>query len=150
MCGCANWVAQKDETFLQRRQIFVALSFLLTTAAWSQTDIPLGAWRMHISYNAINSIAFSNEKIYAAAESGIVVLDREDNSLTSYSKINGLTGSAISFINYDEVTKQLLVGYEDGNLDIIKENTITNFDRLTDPTIPGSKKINSTGDRWGS
>lgn len=151
MCGCANWVAQKDETFLQRRQVFVALSFffLLTTAAWSQTDIPLGAWRMHVSYNAINSMAFSDEKIYAAAESGVVVLDREDNSLTSYSKINGLTGSAISFINYDDVTKQLLVGYEDGNLDIIKENTIINFDRLTDPTIPGSKKINHITFREG-
>jgi hypothetical protein len=104
---------------------------------------------MHISYNTINSVAFSAESVYGAAESGIAVLDRNDNSLSSYTKINGLTGSSISFINYDDFTNQLLVGYQDGNLDLIKDNVITNFDRLTDPTIPGSKQINHITFREG-
>jgi hypothetical protein len=116
--------------------------FLLPFTSRSQSDIPLGTWRMHISYNTINSIATSDEHVYGAAESGIVVLDRDDNNLTSYSKINGLVGASISYINYDDVTHQLLIGYQDGNLDVIKDNTITNFDRLTDPTIPGSRQIN--------
>lgn len=125
--------------------ISLILSFcfsLLLFDALGQTDIPLGAWRMHISYNNINSVTFSDDKIFGAAENGIVVLDRDEYSLTSYSKLNGLTGSTISFINYDKVTNQLMVAYADGNLDIIKENVVTNFDRLTNPTIPGSKKIN--------
>ena len=82
------------------RAILLSYALLAIHDANGQTDIPVGTWRMHISYNTINSVTFSDEKIYGAAESGIAVIDRDELSLTSYSKINGLTGSTISFINY--------------------------------------------------
>ncbi|HEX5167673.1 MAG TPA: two-component regulator propeller domain-containing protein [Cyclobacteriaceae bacterium] len=152
MYGCVAWKSERDRLIWKVIQVTLISIYVLfiSQSALAQNDIPIGTWRMHLSYNTINSITFSNDKIYGAAESGIVVLDRDDNSISSYSKINGLTGSSISFINYDNVTSQLLAGYEDGNLDIIKENTITNFDRLTDPTIPGSKQINHITFRDGT
>jgi hypothetical protein len=96
----------------------------------AQTNIPLGTWRTHISYNNIESVTAGNNKIYAAALNGILVLDRDDNSITTYSKINGLAGTAISFINYDLVTNQLLIAYADGDLDIIRR-----------PPMPSARSI---------
>lgn len=119
--------------------LFLCLCFS-TSHVSAQTNIPLGNWRIHISYNNIRSVTTGNNKIYGAALNGILVLDRDDNSLTSYSRINGLAGTPISFINYDNVANQLLIA--DDDLDIVKENTIINFNRLKDPSISGSKKIN--------
>ena len=140
--------AKHTGKYFTRLILSFILSLLLFEAS-GQADIPIGTWRMHLSYNNINSITFSDEEIFGAAENGIAVLDRDEYSLSSYSKMNGLTGSTISFINYDKVTNQLMVAYIDGNLDIIKDNVVTNFDRLTDPTIPGSKKINHISFRDG-
>jgi hypothetical protein len=116
----------------------------------AQTNIPMGTWRMHISYNNIGSVTSGENKIYGAALNSILVLDLDDNSVSTYSKINGLAGTAISFISYDIVTNQLLIAYADGDLDIIKENTIINFDRLKDPSIPGSKKIHNISFKDGN
>ncbi len=80
----------------------------------------MGAWRMHISFNEVHSIAFNSELVFAATENGIMVLDKEEGSVTVYSKLNGLSSAGITFINYDNTTSQLLIGYEDGDLDILK------------------------------
>jgi hypothetical protein len=106
-------------------------------------DIPLGTWRAHISYNFIHSIAQSSSKIYAGASNGISIVDRADGSLTSLNKLNGLSGTGITTLAFDGNRNQLLVGYADGNLDIVKENEIINFSALKNsPTIVGSKQIN--------
>ncbi len=105
-------------------------------------DIPVGTWRLHLSFNAITCATYGNGKIYGSSETGIMVIEN-DNSVTSYSKLSGLTGATISYINFNESTNQLVVAYADGNLDIIKDNVVTNFDRLKNSTtVTGSKRIN--------
>jgi hypothetical protein len=109
----------------------------------AQNEIPIGTWRMHLSYNTINSIAIGNDKVFGAAENSVMIFDKTDNSIDTYSKLNGLTGAGISFINYNQTSGQLLITYNDGNIDIIKGNSVSNFDRLKNSNeIIGSKKIN--------
>jgi hypothetical protein len=127
--------------------VFLTLivSFSLSKT-FAQHDIALGAWRSHISYTHINSIAVGNTKIYASTNDAIMTLDKSDNSINSYSKLNGLSATGISAINYNQSTDQLLVGYEDGNLDIIKDlpdNTVVNFARLKNLSgVSQGKQIN--------
>jgi hypothetical protein len=125
--------------FVQLTLCFLFFSFYLK----AQNDVPIGTWRMHLSYNSINTIAVGSDKVFGAAENSVMVLDKTDNSLDTYSKLNGLTGAGISFINYNQSSDQLLIAYKDGNLDIVKGNTVINFDRLKNSNeITGSKKIN--------
>ncbi len=122
---------------------FYSILFLLHTAlAFAQSEIPLGSWRVHISYNNINSVALSDQKVFGGSQNGIIVLDRSDNSMTTYSKIDGLQGSEITYINYDKLTDQLLIAYADGKLDLIKNNHIIALDPARNSTLTGSKKIN--------
>ena len=110
--------------------------------ALAQPDIPLGSWRFHLSYNNIIAIELSAQNIFAATESGILVYHRQDQSLKTYSKINGLSSTGITSLAFDETRQQLLVGYEEGDLDIIGTETIDNFARLRDAEVTTSKKIN--------
>jgi len=98
---------------------------------------------MHISYATISSLTISDDKVFAASKNGILVLEKSDNSLTTYSKLNGLSGTGISCISYNEAAQVLVIGYDDGNIDLIKNNAVTNFDRLKNSlAVTGSKKIN--------
>lgn len=116
--------------------------FLLTVKVFAQ-EIPLGTWRTHISYNSIHTIAQSSSKIYAAGSNGISIVDRADGSISSLNKLNGLSGTGITTLAFDGNRNQLLIGYADGNLDIVKQNEIINFNALKNsPTIVGSKQIN--------
>lgn len=107
-------------------------------------EIPLGTWRAHISYHSVHSIAQSPASIYAAAANGIIAIDKAEGNLSSFNKLNGLSGTGITGLAFDTGQNQLLVGYADGTLDIIQGNTITRFSALKNSTlIAGSKKINS-------
>lgn len=87
-------------------------------------------------------MADAGNKIYAAASNGIFTYNKEDNSLTTISTLQGLQEENISAIGFNRTTGQLLVGYVSGNLDIIKGNEIFNIDLLSTSQIVGSKTIN--------
>ncbi|MBT1704562.1 two-component regulator propeller domain-containing protein [Chryseosolibacter indicus] len=123
--------------------IFSFLFCLTINHTKAQTDIPVGTWRMHLSFNNIKAIAQGSDRVYAASDVAVLIFDRTDNSLDTYTKLSGLTGAGITDIAYNENTNQLIIAYEDGNLDLIKENEVVNFTRLRDlNTIVGSKRIN--------
>jgi ligand-binding sensor domain-containing protein len=131
--------------YIARRTFAILLScwlLLLPLHAAAQNNIPLGSWRMHLSYNAIHHVETSAEHIFAAANSGIMVYDRANRSLTTYNRLNGLNSTGISSLKFDDATRQLLVGYGNGALDIISGNTVANFERLRDADIATTKAIN--------
>jgi TSS9, PorZ, N-terminal beta-propeller domain/Two component regulator propeller len=122
-------------------QLLLAFCFL-TSRSTAQSNIPVGQWRTHISYNSINGIAIGDSKVYAAASVGLMVLDEQDKSIVSYSKLNGLSEGTIRYLNVDETSGDVFLAYDDGALDIIQGNTILNYSRLKDTPITGPKKIN--------
>lgn len=130
--------------FLQSilRSLLLTSGFwLLASPSFSQ-DISLGDWRMHISYNTIVSVATGSNEVFAAAPNGVMVYSRDDHSLQTFTKLNGLTGTGITDINYDTPTGQLLVAYEDGTFDMLRDHQVFNFDPLANSPVTGSKRIN--------
>lgn len=106
-------------------------------------DIPIGEWRMHVSYNSVHSLSYTPSKIYAASSNGVMILDKSDNSLSAITKLNGLSSTDITQVAADQLRQQVLITYSDGDVDIIKNNEIINFNRLKNSTtIVGSKRIN--------
>lgn len=124
------------------RYTITVLLICVSFALRAQSEIPLGTWRAHVSFNSIIAVAVSDQNVFGAAHNGILVLDKSDNSIRTYSKIDGLHGTGITSINYDETTKQLLIGYQDGKIDIIKDNHISLIDPARNSDLTGSKKIN--------
>ncbi|MBX2961594.1 MAG: T9SS type A sorting domain-containing protein [Cyclobacteriaceae bacterium] len=114
---------------------------LLIVNCYAQ-EIPLGTWRMHNSYNSIHTIAFGSGTVYGASANGLVIVN-SDNSLTTLTKLDGLSGVDITSIAVDATRNQLLIAYADGMLDIVHSNEIISFSGLKEsPTISGSRRIN--------
>jgi ligand-binding sensor domain-containing protein len=115
--------------------------FIMGTLS-GQTDIPIGTWRLHLSYSSISNLAEGNQQIFAASQSGVLVVDKTDGSIVSYNRLNGLSSSGITSLAFDNVNGQLLIGYNDGVVDVIGSE-IVNFDRLKNSNVvTGSKRIN--------
>lgn len=125
------------------RVIALSVFFFLTASMlFAQTDIPIGTWRLHLSYSSVTHVIEGNQQIFAASPGGVLMLNKEDNSVSTYNKLNGLSSSGITTIAFNQTLGQLLIGYGDGVLDVIGED-IVNFDRLKNSNlITGSKRIN--------
>ena len=105
-------------------------------------DIPVGTWRSHVAYNSTIGVAVSSLNVYVASKSGIFIYSKEDYSLTKLTRLNGLSDAGISYIEFNDATQTLLIAYESGNLDILKENQIFNFNALVTTLNKSSKRIN--------
>lgn len=113
------------------------------TTAIAQTNIPIGEWRLHLSFDSVRALAFSLGKTYAASSNEILVVDQLFNGIRSYNTLNRLTSTGISALGYDLTKQKLVVAYNDGGIDILSDEEDFFFSRLRNTEeIIGSKRIN--------
>jgi hypothetical protein len=124
-----------------RRNIFILFLILSVKITFSQ--IPVGTWRTHYSYNNVISVCDADDKIFAANEIDIFSYTKNDETIEKLNKVNGLSDAGISKINYNKSTKTLLIAYSNSNIDILRNDTIFNFSEIKRKQISGSKAINS-------
>lgn len=79
-------------------------------------------WHLHLSYRDPQMIAASNTRIYAISNGSLFAYDRNEEQLVYMSKETGLNGSSATQIAYDTPSKQLIIAYEDGRIDLLDDN----------------------------
>src|SRR4030042_2149627 len=124
-------------------RVIITLLFLYTSLFFSNAQIPNGAWRDHLPYTSAKRIAEVDGKIYCATTGGLFSYNTYDNSVQRYSKVNGLSDIDISTIGYSEETKTLIIAYLNGNLDLIRNDSIYNLPDVQLKAITGTKSINN-------
>ena len=93
--------------------------------AGSEEDIDYGLmqqWKLHASYTNMQRVVQTPTRVYALADGALFSVDKQDESITEWNKSTGLNGSTIAHIAYDEKTKQLIIGYLDGRIDLLSES----------------------------
>jgi len=81
--------------------------------------------------------------VFLANSSGVLIHDREDGSNQHLTKINSLVSEGISAFACSEENGVCIIGYEDGNIDIISNTkTVFNQPALKNNFIVGNKRIN--------
>lgn len=129
------------------RILTIVYVLFISHGPWSMVygqNIPVGTWRLHISYADIHTLSVTPTKIYAAAPTGVMIFDPVDeNSVTTLTKLDGLSSINITQVAFDQQRSQLLITYADGDIDIVRDNEIINFNTLKNSTIiSDSKRIN--------
>ena len=104
-----------------------AVMLLAVQTSFAQGQIPVFNWRSHISYNNVIDIAAAGELIYAASPNGLFFVDLSENSVNRLTKSNGLSDVSIGAIGYDSDSKTLVIGYANGNIDLLSANGIHNI-----------------------
>ena len=128
----------------------IIIILLLVNCHISFSGIPVGFWRDHLSYRQGTHVAVAEDKVYCSAGTGIIIFNKKDGSVEKLSRVNGLSDTDISSISWSEENNLLLIGYGNGNIDIISNNRITNVSDILRSTVHGDKRINNilfVGDR---
>ncbi|MGB6269091.1 MAG: ABC transporter substrate-binding protein, partial [Olleya sp.] len=100
-------------------------------------------WEEHFSYLDIQDISKTEDKLFVAATNAIFTYDFISNEITTLSTINGLSGDNISTILYIEDRSILLIGYDNGLIQVYDQtdNSILSVvDILEKQTIPAASK----------
>lgn len=125
-----------------KKSYFILFSLIITINSFAQ-ESNIGAWKDYLSYSSVIDIATSDEYIFGATTSGIIVANKNDNSFSTISKSNGLTETQLSCIGYNTISSSLLVGYHNGKLDLIKDDRVIAIVDIFNKPIPADKRINS-------
>ena len=88
-------------------------------AADEETEGNMLQWKLHFSYSDPQEIAATPHAIYAAANGSLFSVDREDEHIDYWNKSTGLHGSSVTHIAYDKKTDQLIIAYENGQIDLM-------------------------------
>jgi len=123
------------------KQITFLILFLFTLSAFSQNFED--QWSGFFSYVSVKSISQGDDKIYAASENSVFTYDLSTQELNTITTINGLSGEIISTIYYSEEYNLLVIGYENGLIDVMlngDEDILRVVDIFEKPTIPPDKK----------
>jgi len=126
--------------------MFIAIKsilFLLLLEYQLFAQLSLGQWREHLPFLNATCITQSPDEVYCAFNSGLVVYNKKNGTFEKLSKTNGLSDVGISAINYDNSNKLLVIGYSNGNIDIIKDHTIYNLPDIKRKQMVGFKTINN-------
>ena len=103
-------------------------------------------WAGHFSYNQVRDVVEGNGRIYGASENAVFIFSTLNGSITTLTTVNGLSGNTISAIHFSEAFDTLLIGYENGVMDVVvgnSTNIITVIDIFNRPSIsPDRKSIN--------
>ena len=103
----------------------------------------VGSWQIHVPFKNSIAVAASKTKVYSASSTGVFSYDFSDNSIETITKINGLNDVEISAMAYLDSEETMVIGYKNGNIDLIKNNVISNLPDLRRSFIQADKAINS-------
>ncbi|MBS3993417.1 MAG: hypothetical protein KGZ87_06855 [Bacteroidetes bacterium] len=120
------------------------LLLLLISFQWifSQVDYSK-SWEDFYSYHNVKDLTKVNSKIYALVDNAIFTYDIDAKEISKLSSVNGLSGNVTSAIYYSESFKKLIIGYENGGLEIVDENKkITVANNIQNFSLAADKKIN--------
>ncbi|MDP2089285.1 MAG: two-component regulator propeller domain-containing protein [Flavobacteriaceae bacterium] len=124
------------------KNILVLLCLIGVQFLYSQVDYS-ATWEDFYSYNNVKDIVKVDQKIYALCDNAVFIYDTNLKEISKLSSINGLSGTTTSAIYYSPIVKKLIIGYDNGGLEIVDENKkITIANNIISFGLAADKRIN--------
>lgn len=125
-----------------RNYITVVLIFLSVVFINAQSDFS-DKWEDMYSYNNVVDLSLTDTHLFGLSDNALFIYDKFAEESEKLSSVNGLSGETTSAFYYDQTLNRIIIGYENGLVEVIDENRVVtikpdilNFD------ITGSKRIN--------
>ncbi len=104
---------------------------------------PIGFWRSHLPYNNVHSIATDGITIYAATNLSMSTNNVVTKEWYQYAKTEGMSDLRTSCIGYDIYSGTAILAYQNGNIDLFRDNSFYNIPDLKRRSVSGSKTIHN-------
>ena len=124
---------------------------LMAIISFSNAQGPaIGFWRDHLPYDNIVAVEKDGSVFYAATPYSIFTYDLSDNSIEKLNKGIEISDIGISSMSYNDQESTVVVGYSNGNVDLIKGKQTTNIPAIKTASVSGDKQIYSIHcvDNW--
>ena len=124
------------------KKIALLIFLTLTISVFSQTDYS-DSWEDFYSYNNIKDFIKVDNVIYAMTDNAVFTYNISSQRINKLSSIQGLSGESTSSIHYSEAFKRLVIGYQNGLLEVVDEDgSITISSDIISFNQTGEKSIN--------
>lgn len=94
--------------------IFILYILFFASSAHAESE-----WTIYASYHNPTKAVKAGDRIFALANGDLFSYNAEDTSVETYDKTNALSDFGIYDIAYSSATKQLVILYQNGNIDIM-------------------------------
>lgn len=122
---------------------FTLIVFLVfTVTSFSQSNLKIGEWKAYLPFHTGLTVTQSDNSVIYGTENSLVIINKEDLSPTFITKVEGLSDHEIRLVKYDKYNKQLIVSYDNGNIDVIKDDEIINIPFVKFNNQSNDKRIN--------
>ena len=109
------------------KKLFFLFLFLIYLPISSQTDYS-DSWEDFYSYNNVKDFVKVDNVIYALTDNAVFTFDESTSEIKKYSSIQGLSGETTSSIHYNSTFKRVVIGYQNGLIEVIDEGWIFSYE----------------------
>lgn len=126
---------------------FRIIQFIIISLLWlvkpnsAGGQFSIGTWRDHLPYGTCIDLCAVNSFVYCATPYSIFRYNTSDGDIFRISKVNYLSDIGISAMELDPVSGFIIVGYENGNIDMLKDGVSFSIPDIKFSSIIGDKKI---------
>lgn len=123
-----------------RKIFFILLSFFMALSTRAADN---NTWKCFPAYGHITEIQPAGNIIYVLSSKYLYAYNTNDESITTYHKLNSLSDCGIAHIAYCKKAKKLVIVYDNQNIDLLDEQgNVSNISSLYIKTITG-KNVNN-------
>ncbi len=105
-------------------------------------QIGMGQWRLHVPSKKAADVVALNDGVYTAYENGVSQYDFASKEITLWNAVNSLSDISVTCLGKYTPSNTVFIGYDNGNIDKISNNKVTNIPAIKLAQIQGSKRIN--------
>ena len=120
--------------------LLITAGFTLLTGSLS-AQTALGEWRDHFQYRSTIALVEGNSDMYCATTTALFKYNDQSGETERYTKVNALSDVNIQALGWNNSRNALVVGYRNGNLDVIRSGGTTNMPDIKRSAIVGDKGI---------
>ena len=121
------------------KSIFAAFFVFCSCISLAQ-DKPIGYWESLLPYNNSLGVATDGTTLFNICNEGLFTYTKGDLPLP-YSKETGMSDIGMQCVGFDKATSTAILAYQNGNIDLFKNNTFYNIPDLKLKNIAGAKNV---------
>lgn len=123
--------------------LFIAFLCATLTPICKAQNIAMHEWSSILPYNQAFCADETDEYIFVGTSSGIFRTAKSDHSIRRFGKEDGMADFNVAAIGYSSSANALIIGYKNGNIDVMVDNQFYNLPELYNSGSVSNKEIHS-------